>query len=216
MKRIIPALALAGVMSLGLAAPALAHEGASDCIVRKDRCETPSTKPMPATQETITVSWLLPEGAVPQGNTIGEDGFPQTLLTGEVPCGRYAQVDVYYADEAPIFTADGILTYGEDWANSNGRRGVVSWSFTYGGDCATPTPTPSETPTPTPTVEPSPEPSETPADPDPTVTPTPAPVLAETGIDPETLLGSGLVAIVAILAGVTGLLVRRHVKRGAK
>lgn len=89
--------------------------------------------------------WLVPAGVEfevtdhPQsdGYRVGSDGFPQTLIDGanDIPCGRYAQADVYQPGTVGTIVADGVLTEGED------HSAVVSWRFVYGGDCeAAPTP----------------------------------------------------------------------------
>lgn len=92
--------------------------------------------------------WLVPAGAQlevtdhPQGDghRVGYDGFPQTLIGGEaeIPCGRYAQVDLYPAGVVDGLTADGVLYEGEDYDT------IISWRFVYGGDCEPTAPT--ETP----------------------------------------------------------------------
>lgn len=89
--------------------------------------------------EQAEVYWLVPAGAQlevtdhPQGDghRVGSDGFPQTLIGGEadIPCGRYAQVDLYPTDVVEGLTADGVLYEGEDYDV------ISSWRFVYGGDC---------------------------------------------------------------------------------
>lgn len=98
--------------------------------------------------EQAEVYWLVPDGAQlevtdhPQGDgfRVGSDGFPQTLIKGEadIPCGRFAQVDLYPAGVVDGLTADGVLYEGEDYDT------IISWRFVYGGDCEPTAPT--ETP----------------------------------------------------------------------
>lgn len=103
----LTALFVGGVLALGTAIPASATE-----------------------PETVEVVWLLPETVteLPTGNTPAI--WPQThLVDGIVPCGRFAQADVYTVEDAAVLTADGVLTEGEDYAV------VISWRFIAGPVC---------------------------------------------------------------------------------
>lgn len=98
-----------------------------------------SDDPLP---DTVTVVWEMPTpadgwSAPPTADTAT---WPQTLADpANLSCGVWHQADVYLASEAPMFTADGILTLGEDFG-SDSQRGAISWSFIYGGDCVIPEP----------------------------------------------------------------------------
>lgn len=78
----------------------------------------------------VNVLWLMPDGGTPENVT-----WPQRLADpAALSCGAWYQSDWYLATEAPGFTADGILTLGEDYA-SDTQAGALRWSFVYGGDC---------------------------------------------------------------------------------
>lgn len=90
-----------------------------------------------AVTPTVTVLWEMP---TPDGGWVAPPTnetatWDQVLHPGgELKCGTYYQQDEYLPDEAARFTADGILTLGEDYATDT-QRGAISWAFIYGGDC---------------------------------------------------------------------------------
>lgn len=78
----------------------------------------------------VNVLWVMPAGGTPENVT-----WPQTLADPlALACGVWYQSDWYLASEAPLFTADGILDYKEDWGTDI-QKGALRWSFVYGGDC---------------------------------------------------------------------------------
>lgn len=83
------------------------------------------------TNDTIEIYWAMPDGGTADAVTWPQtyDSTPETL-----DCGVTYQVDTYTPDEAAIFTADGILTQGEDYGSET-QTGAISWRFEYGGDC---------------------------------------------------------------------------------
>src|SRR5690554_4819677 len=65
--------------------------------------------PANATTDTTEVFWLLPATVttMPAGNTPAI--WPQTHLPGgeaDIPCGMFAQADVYTVEDAAVLTAD--------------------------------------------------------------------------------------------------------------
>ena len=90
-----------------------------------------------AVTPTVTVLWEMPtpDGGWVSPPTNETATWDQVLHPGgELKCGVWYQSDEYLPDEAARFTADGILTLGEDYATDT-QRGAISWTFIYGGDC---------------------------------------------------------------------------------
>lgn len=142
------------------------HFGAADepAVIVAPCSSTPPVDEEPPTEEqppvvvtppaTVEVAWAMPTGSGPcpvgPTGTTGCDntGWPQTYLPDPelALCGLWIQHDIYLVDEAARYTADGILTNGEDHRTDT-QRGAISWRFTYTGDCPPPTsPAPPITP----------------------------------------------------------------------
>jgi hypothetical protein len=82
-----------------------------------------------AAPETVEIFWTLPNGGTPDNVT-----WPQPYAGTQDQCGVWYQADTYLKSEAENYTADGILTLGEDYQSAT-QRGAISWRFVYGGDC---------------------------------------------------------------------------------
>jgi len=81
---------------------------------------------------------------MPNGGTPDNVTYNQTLAdASNLECGVWYQADTYLVSEAAKFTADGILTLGEDYQNDS-QRGAISWHFVYGGDCVVIPPQPAD------------------------------------------------------------------------
>ena len=161
-----------------------------------------------AVTPTVTVLWEMPtpDGGWVSPPTNETATWDQVLHPGgELKCGVWYQSDEYLPDEAARFTADGILTLGEDYATDT-QRGAISWTFIYGGDC------PVEPPVTPPTVPVVVTPPVTVPEvvvpvvvtPEPVTAEPAAPVLANTGTPllPLTLAGLFMVALGAGLKKV--------------
>lgn len=133
----------------------------------------------------VNVLWAMPDGGTPENVT-----WPQTLADpAALTCGVWYQSDWYLASEAPLFTADGILEYKEDWGTDT-QAGALRWSFVYGGDC----PPAEEPPVVVPPVE-QPLVVETPVAPEPT--------LANTGAAEDKFAVFSFTALGALALGCT-------------
>lgn len=85
------------------------------------------------TPEPVEVFWAMPDGGTAENVT-----WPQTLADpAALTCGVWYQVDMYTPEDAARFTADGMLTLGEDYGSET-QTGAISWRFVFGGDCVIP------------------------------------------------------------------------------
>ena len=110
----------------------------------------PAYAGQPSSGPQVTdVTWQLPPGQAPlkacQTGTwttipgcVTQAAYPQKLVTNlnAVPCGIFLQTDAELTNQVARLTADGVLTYGEDFGIAQ------QWKFTYTGDCATQIPVP--------------------------------------------------------------------------
>lgn len=144
--------------------------------------------PAMATEEPpaeVNVLWAMPDGGTPENVT-----WPQTLADpAALACGIWSQSDWYLASEAPLFTADGILNYKEDWGTET-QAGALRWSFVYGGDCPPVTEEP-------PVVVPPIEEPETPV----VVTAPEVATLPNTGVAEEKFAALSFTAVIALAIG---------------
>lgn len=151
-----------------------------------------STSTQPAESSaglTVEVFWKMPNGGTPDQVT-----WPQTHVAIPDECGVWFQVDTYHADDVAALVQDGLLLEGEDWDV------VLSWRFTYGGDCTAPA------------TEPRPVPSTVaPAIPATRVTPmTDAPdTLAQTGSKELAKMWVWAAGGIVILLGLIGIIFGR-------
>lgn len=80
---------------------------------------------------TVEVYWAMPDGGTPENVT-----WPQAYAPdGATEPGVCYQIDTYLEEEAPLFTADGVLQLGEDYQTED-QRGAISWRF----ECVPPMP----------------------------------------------------------------------------
>jgi hypothetical protein len=137
-------IAISGILGIGIIPGAFADEttatpttseGGASSVSTADTATTPispTTTPTPGTETEAPPD----TPATPQPESSAAPSQPtENMDSGQSDqCGVWYQADTYLKSEAENYTADGILTLGEDYQSAT-QRGAISWRFVYGGDC---------------------------------------------------------------------------------